>query len=63
MRNQKGHDFTQWSEVGVSESRLTRDAHGMKSMLKYFGRGLVSVFIVSLFFDLYASLSSYLANG
>jgi len=50
MRNQKGHDFTQWSEVGVSESRLTRDAHGMKSMLKYFGRGLVSVFIVSLFF-------------
>ena len=63
MRNQKGHDFTQWSEVGVSESRLTRDAHGLKSMLKYFGRGLVSVFIVSLFFDLYASLSSYLANG
>ena len=63
MRNQKGHDFTQWSEVGVSESRLTRDAHGLKSMLKYFGRGLVSVFIVSLFVDLYASLSSYLANG
>ena len=39
-------------EAGVSESRLSRDAHGLKSMLKYFSRGWVSAFIMFSFFDL-----------